>query len=114
MGKAERVTTARHRMDGSSGQGNRKQSCGELRQHISPFSFVYIFVRTATCYAKRRTHAWRTLWPIPLNRARTMRHAPMRGSKNFMGARVLPVFLVGGVNTFSTMLQTSRRRVRGN
>jgi hypothetical protein len=50
----------------------------------------------------------------PLNRARTMRHAPMCGSKNFMRARVLPVFLVSGVKTLSTMLQPSRRHARGN
>jgi hypothetical protein len=53
-------------------------------------------------------------WRVPLNRARTMRHAPMCGSKNFMRARVLPVFLVSGVKTLSTMLQPGRRRIRGN
>jgi hypothetical protein len=31
-------------MDGSSAQGDRKQSCGELRQRISPLSFIYIFI----------------------------------------------------------------------
>jgi hypothetical protein len=43
MGKAERVTTVRHCVDGCSREGNRKQSCGEFRQHISPPSFAYIY-----------------------------------------------------------------------
>jgi hypothetical protein len=64
---------------------------------------------SATCYVKHLT-----CFAIPLNRTRAMRHTPMCGSKNFMRARVLPVFLVSGVETLSTMLQPSRRHVCGN
>ena len=45
MGKAERMTAMGcHRMDRSSGQGNREQSWRQFHQHISSPTFAHIFL----------------------------------------------------------------------